>query len=135
MKTAQLKVGIKGAEAVQVPLQIPENVDEMLTLSKNNQDVVLRCFKRGWAIENQERSGARDTFRELHSAGKSKEEILAACSKDVAEYDPTVAGNRGGPRVRKPVEIKTGENGKISLDDFRAQLEAAGIKVNLTPGA
>jgi hypothetical protein len=130
MKTAQLKVGIKGKEAVQVPLQIPENTQDLLTLAKGNEEVVLRCFKRGWAIENQERSGARDTFREATEAGKTKEEIQALCAADVAGYDPTVAAARGGPRARKPVTIKAGPGGKLSMADFRAQLEAAGVKLN-----
>lgn len=132
MKTAQLKVGTKGHEAVQVPLQIPENTQDLLTLAKGNEEVVLRCFKRGWAIENQERSGARDTFREAIEQGKSKEEIQALCAKDVAEYDPTVASQRGGPRTRKPVTIVAPASGKLSMDEFRKQLEAAGVKLNFT---
>jgi hypothetical protein len=131
VKTANLKVGIKGAEAVQVPLRIPENTQEMLELCKGSEEVLQRCFKRGWAIENQERSGARDTFRELHEAGKPKDEIIAAVAKTVADYDPTSVAARGGARPRKPVEIKAGPGGKLSMDDFLAQLAAAGVKVNI----
>src|SRR6266852_3831942 len=101
MKTANLRVGIKGKEAVSVPLQIPENVDELLQLAKGSTEVVMRWAKRGLAIEAQERSGARDTYRDLSAAGKTKEEITAAVAKDVAEYDPTVAAARGGSRPRK----------------------------------
>lgn len=132
MKTTQLKVGIKGAEAVKVPLRIPENTQEMLELCRGSEEVLQRCFKRGWAIENQERSGARDTFRELHEKGASNEEIVAAVAKDVADYDPTQTAPRGGPRVRKPVEIKAGKGGKLSMEDFLAQLAAAGVKVNIS---
>lgn len=135
MKTAQLRVGIKGKEAVSVPLQIPENVDELLQLAKGSTEVVMRWAKRGLAIEAQERSGARDTYREASEAGKTKEEITALVAKDVANYDPTVAAARGGSRPRKPVEIKAGPGGKLSLDDFKAQLEAAGVKINITQGA
>lgn len=132
MKTAQLRVGIKGKEAVSVPLQVPETIDELLGLAKGSQEVVMRWAKRGYAIEAQERSGARDTYRDASEAGKTKEEITALVAADVAGYDPTVAAARGGARPRKPVEIKAGPGGKLSLDDFKAQLEAAGVKINIT---
>lgn len=136
MKTVQLKVGIKGAQAVQVPLRKAETVDDMSTLAKGNIDVITRCFNRGWAIENQERSGARDTFREKTEAGAPQDEIVKACAEDVATYDPTVQSARGGARPRKPVTITAPASGKLTLEEFRRQLEAAGVKVNIaTAGA
>lgn len=133
MKTRQLRIGAKGIAPVKVPLQEPENIDELSTVARGSVPVIMRWANRGRAIEHQERSGARDQVTELRKAGTlTEEQITDAVAKTVASYDPTVAAVRGGPRERKPVEIKAPKNGKLSMDDFRAQLEAAGIKINFT---
>jgi hypothetical protein len=131
MKTTQLRIGAKGVDPVKVPLRVPENIDELSQLARGNVEVILRWAKRGMAIEHQERSGARDKVVELRKAGNlTQDQITEQVAKVVADYDPTVAAVRGGTRERKPIEIKTGKGGKISMDEFRAQLEAAGVKLN-----
>ncbi len=134
MKTVTLKIGAKGVNPVKVPLQKAENIDDLSKLARGSVEVITRWANRGLAIEHQERSGARDRLRELRSKtgadALSEEQITADIAKIVAEYDPTVAAARGGPRERKPIEIKAGKGGKISMEDFRAQLEAAGVKLN-----
>lgn len=124
MKTESLRVGAKGArEAIKVPVRIAENLEDMQALTKGNLGVVLRCFNRGFRIESQERSGAREKFRE----NGTPEEI----AKLVAEYDPTVVRPRvAGPR--KPAEVKL-QKGKKSYtpEELGALLAAAGIKANL----
>lgn len=124
MKTESLRVGAKGTrEAIKVPVRIAESIEDMQTLAKGNLGVLIRCFNRGFRIESQERSGAREAFRD----NKGPEEI----AKLVAEYDPTVVRPRAsGPR--KPAEVKL-QKGKKSYtpEELGALLAAAGIKANL----
>lgn len=130
MKTVELKVGIKGADAIKVPCPIAESVDDMLKLAKGNQDVVVRCFNRGFRIEAQEKSGARDTFRELTEQKKGADEIRKAVSDKVANFDPTVSQPRSsGPRKPRDVKIDPAKK-SYSPDEFRELLAAAGVKVN-----
>jgi hypothetical protein len=124
MKTESLRVGAKGTrEAVKVPVQIAENLEDVQALSKGELGVVIRCFNRGFRIESQERSGAREKFRE----GGTPEEIAQL----VATYDPTVVRPRtAGPR--KPAEIKLTKGKKsYTPDELSALLAAAGVKANL----
>lgn len=135
MKTVELKVGIKGADAIKVPCPIAESVDDMLKLAKGNQDVVVRCFNRGFRIEAQEKSGARDTFRELTEQKKSAEEIRTAVAAKVANFDPTVSQPRSsGPRKPRDVKIDPAKK-SYTPDEFRALLEASGVKVNFIDGS
>ena len=123
MKTFNLKVGKKGSrEAVKVPLQVAENTADIVALSKNNEAVAVRCFNRGWKIENQERSGARDAFGE----GKSQEEI----AKIVAEYDPTRVAERGPRAPKAPPTVKLEKKSRYSLEELQAALAAAGVKID-----
>lgn len=125
MKTISLRIGDKKSkrDAVKVPLQIAENLTDMSQLAKQNEAVVVRCFNRGWRIENQERSGARDAFGE----GKTEQEV----AQTVASYDPTVVTPRtGGVRKPKTVALPKGKK-NFSADDLRALLEAQGIKVEV----
>lgn len=124
MKTETLRVGAKGTrEAVKVPVRIAENLEDMNALAKSNLGVVIRCFNRGFRIESQERSGAREKFRENGTV----EEIAAL----VANYDPTVVHPRAtGPR--KPAEIKLTKGKKTyTPEEMAALLAAAGVKANL----
>jgi hypothetical protein len=132
MKTRTLKIGGKGVTAVTVPLQQPENVEELTTAAKGNVEVIMRWANRGRAIEHQERSGARDKLKELRAItpALTDDEITKQVGALVAGYDPTVAAARGGPRERKPVTIVAPKGGKLTMDDFRKQLEAAGVKIN-----
>lgn len=123
MKTISLKIGDKksGRQAVKVPLSIAENASDMMTLAKSNEAVVVRCFNRGWRIENQERSGARDAFKE------AKDD--AAIAAVVSAYDPTkVAERTGGTRKPKTVTLPKGKR-NFSADDLKALLAANGIQV------
>lgn len=141
MKTVNLKVGIKGAEALTVPTRIAENPSELMELARQNPDVVVRWANRGKRIEDQERSGARDTFREaVEKAGGGEafkantalvEETRRAIAKVVAEYDPTVAQARGGPRGPRQVTIAAPKGGKFTMDDFLAALKEKGINVQI----
>lgn len=129
MKEIKIKVGAKGTrEPVVVPGRAAENVEDMTSLAKSDVNVIMRCFNRGWRIECQERSGAREAFR----ANKTAEEI----AKIVAGYDPTVASERGsGPRQPKVVALKPGKK-SYTPDEIRALLADAGVKnVNLVDEA
>lgn len=122
MKIGKLRVGAKGTrEAVTVPVREAENVDDMEELSNGSADVVVRCFNRGWRIESQERSGAREAFRE----GKTEAEIASI----VAGYDPTVVKPRA-PRAPKVVELTPGKE-TYSRDELAALLAAKGIQVQV----
>lgn len=123
MKSITLRVGDKASKRppVKVPLNIAENPSEMVTLAKGSEAVVVRCFNRGWRIENQERSGARDKFKE----GGDE----AAVAAIVASYDPTkVAERTGGTRKPKTVTLPKGKK-SFSADDLKALLAAQGIQV------
>jgi chemotaxis response regulator CheB len=135
MKTEQLKVGGKGIEGVTVPVKQAENLDDLSNLAKGNVEVITRWANRGYRIECQERSGARDALKEGRDAGKDTPTLTTEIAKLVDEYDPTAKAARGGPRERKPVVIKAGAGGKVSMEDFLAQLAAAGVKVNFAEGA
>lgn len=130
MKTEKLKVGGKGIAPVTVPVRQAENIDDLSQLAKGNVDVITRWANRGYRIECQERSGARDALKEGREAGKDDQTLTSEIAKVVEEYDPTAKAARGGPRERKPITIKAGAGGKVSMDDFLAQLAAAGVKVN-----
>lgn len=126
MKTSNLRVGAKGErKAITVPVRTAETLEDMNDLSKGTLAVVLRCFNRGYRIESQERSGAREAFRE----GKPEAEIANL----VATYDSTAVRPRGEGRPRKPVEVKLTKGKKsYTPDELAALLAAAGVKANLT---
>lgn len=134
MKTEDLRVGGKGVEPVTVPVRQAENIDDLSTLAKGNAEVITRWANRGYRIECQERSGARDALKEGREKGVDTATLTAEVAKIVAEYDPTAKAARGGPRERKPITIKAGAGGKVSMEDFLAQLAAAGVKVNFDEG-
>jgi chemotaxis response regulator CheB len=134
MKTENLKVGGKGIEAVTVPVRQAENIDDLSTLAKGNAEVITRWANRGYRIECQERSGARDALKEGREKNVATEQLTSDIAKIVADYDPTEKAARGGPRERKPITIKAGAGGKVSMEDFLAQLQAAGVKVNFDEG-
>lgn len=139
MKQVPLKIGAKGLGAVKVPLNVPETIDELTTAAKNSPEVVVRWAKRGFAIEHQERSGARETFREMKQSGADDAAIQAAVAEKVNSYDPTAVKPRtssGTSRKPKQVTVKSGPNGKApSLADFLAQLKAQGVNVSIDDGS
>ncbi len=127
MEVGKLRIGVKGADAVTVPVQLAETVPDMQELAQENIGVIVRCFNRGFRIENQERSGARDTFRELFTQGKPAEEIQAACAKKVEDYDPTAVVERVG-RPKKPVKIRAAKGKKsFSQEELLDLLAKAGV--------
>jgi len=128
MKTVTLKVGAKGERtAVAVPCQLAETLEDMQKLARNKIEVVIRMFNRGFRIESQERSGARESFR----AGDPIEVI----AKKVADYDPTVVQPRTtGPRPPKIVTVPKGKK-SFTADEVAAMLAAAGIKATVQAAA
>lgn len=124
MKIFNLKVGDKksGRDAVKVPLNVAENSADMIALAKNDEAVAVRCFNRGWKIENQERSGARDAFK----AGKTADEIAAI----VASYDPTKVAERGPRTPKAPPTVKLEKKSRYSLEELQAALAAAGVQID-----
>lgn len=132
MKTAELKVGTKNAKHVKVPVQTAETVDEAISLARNDAKVLVRMFNRGYRIEAQEKSGARDKLAELRQAtpALSDEEVANQIATIVREFDPTkVKARTGRSSGPKKVVMPTARNGKLSIDDFKAALAAAGVKV------
>lgn len=135
MKTVNIRVGVKGIPAITVPGRAGENLEDIQTLSRGKLEVLIRCFNRGWRIECQERSGARDEVREKGSAAQGHPDLLAALTAEVgklvAGYDPTVVHPRvGGPR--KPVEIKLAKGKKsYTPDEMAALLAQHGVKATL----
>lgn len=124
MKIFNLKVGDKksGRAAVKVPLQVAENSADMIALAKNDEAVAVRCFNRGWKIENQERSGARDAFKE----GKDE----AAIAQIVATYDPTKVAERGPRTPKAPPTVKLAQKSRYTLEELQAALAAAGVTLD-----
>jgi hypothetical protein len=126
----KLAVGAKGLTKVVVPVREAENIEDLSNLAKGNVEVITRWANRGFRIESQERSGAREKLRELRAANTDEAEVVRQISELVANYDPTQKAARGGPRGPKQVTIKTGKGGKIDAASFVEQLKAAGINVN-----
>lgn len=126
MKIFNLKIGNKkgGRQAIKVPLQVAENTADIIALSQNNEAVAVRCFNRGWKIENQERSGARDAFGE----GKTDAEI----AEIVAKYDPTKINERAPrtPKAAPTVKLAAGKT-KFSLEELQAALAQAGVTLQV----
>jgi hypothetical protein len=130
MKVVPLRIGAKGDRAaVKVNTRIAENFDELTELAHNDPSVVVRWANRGKRIEDQERSGARDAFKE----GKSAEEIQEL----VNSYDPTVVKPRGsgtrGPRTKK-VKLEAAQVANIP-DSLRELLAAQGVVIEEAPVA
>jgi hypothetical protein len=120
MKTATLRVGTKGAKPYTVPVRTAESLEDVQELSKRDVGVVIRCFNRGFRIESQERSGARDAFRE----GKNEKEIADI----VAAYDPTkVVPRSAGPRKPKEVKLVKGKK-SYTPEEIQALLAGSGVK-------
>lgn len=135
MKTANLKVGVKGVPAITVPVRDPETLEDLQALSHGSLEVLIRWARRGFRIECQERSGARDAVREAGAQGQATDELKAALTRSVAgiveKFDPTVVTPREG-RPRKPVELKVQKGKRYTNDELGALLAAAGIKANIT---
>lgn len=130
MKTVPLKIGAKGGDRkpIKVPCQLAESTEDMTKLSKGNLAVMTRCFNRGYRIESQERSGAREAFK----AGKPDAEIAAL----VNDYDPTKVAERvpGAPRT-KTVKLTAAQT-KLPAEQLLELLKAQGVNVQLaTPAA
>lgn len=126
MKEGKLKVGAKstGRPSVVVPCSLAENVEDMTKLAHGDVGVVVRCFNRGFRIESQERSGAREAFKE----GQTPEQIAAI----VAAYDPTQVAERAkGPKPPKEIKLKAGKK-SYTPDEIAELLKSAGVKANLT---
>lgn len=122
MKTIMLKVGDKksGKEAVKVPLNVAETIEELNQLAKS-PTVVIRWATRGQRIEAQERSGAREAFK----AGKTVEEIAAI----VNGYDPTKTVERTRA-PKEPTVIKLDPKKRnYTGEELKALLAAKGIVV------
>lgn len=135
MEVGKLRIGIKNEDAATVPVQLAENVEDMQSLARKSVPVVLRCFNRGWRIECQERSGARDEFRKLSIAKKPAEEIMTACAKKVADYDPTAVVERVG-RPKAPIKLAVKKGKKtFTADDVLKLLQDAGVKAEITEEA
>lgn len=135
MKTANLKVGVKGVPAITVPVRDPETLEDLQSLSHGSLEVLIRWARRGFRIECQERSGARDAVREAGAQGQADETAKAALTQRVAgivgAFDPTVVTPRAtGPR--NPVELKVQKGKRYSQDELAALLAGAGIKANIT---
>lgn len=134
MKQAKLKVGVKGVEPVIVPIDEPENVEDLQKLSKGDPKVLVRWATRGYRIECQERSGARDHVRDF--SGKIPPEQLAKeVTEIIAKFDPKVLQPRTG-RPKKPVEVKLPKGQKtFTAADLAKILAESGIKANVSEAA
>lgn len=131
MQTGKLKVGVKGGsrKPAVVAVQEADNIEDIQKLSRGALPVVIRCFNRGWRIENQERSGARDAFRELPAA-MTEEDAAKAIQAIVTSYDPTkVVPRTGRPSTPKEVKLAKGKK-QYSVEELKALMAASGIKAN-----
>lgn len=131
MQTGKLKVGIKGGtrKPVVVAVQEADTIDDIQKLSRGALPVVIRCFNRGWRIENQERSGARDKFRDL-PANTTDEQAIALIQQIVTEYDPTkVVPRTGRPSTPKEVKLAKGKK-TYTVEELKALMASSGIKAN-----
>jgi hypothetical protein len=130
MKSGKLRIGVKGGAKVVVPIQEPETIDDVNTLSRGNLAVVLRCYTRGWRIENQERSGARDEVRDKKNASLDGEALTKLIAEKVQNYDPTAVAARG-PKTPKVIKLAVKKGQKLTTEQLSEMLAAQGINVEL----
>lgn len=129
-----LKVGSTfGTEkySVEVQLQYPENDADIAKLIPT-EELRAKIMCRGWAIWNQEQSGARDIVASATVAERTERAALTAkVQKCIDEADITAPAKRSG-RTQAPVVIdasaaqKAMESGDLVA--LQAMLLAAGVK-------
>lgn len=134
MKQDKLDVGVKGF-SVTVNVNVPENDKDVATLSKNSEAYRVQKFVRGWRIDNQEDSGARD-YVLSRVAGKDAAmlkdakfiaEVTAGVQAIVDKFDPTAPRQRGGrPAAPKVVTLPKGKK-SLSMEDVQKLLAAQGL--------
>jgi hypothetical protein len=138
MKEGTIKIGVKGGFSCKVPIQEPETFEDLRSLSRGNPQVLARWSNRGYRIECQERSGARDVIHENQQRLKSGELTEAALTRLVAEkvaaFDPTTAAERSG-RPRKPVVVAVKKGAKLTPEQFAELLAAQGVRVEFAESA
>lgn len=138
MKKDTLKVGTsKGEFYVEVEISIPESIEDVNALAKNDAEYVISKFTRGYRIDLQE-GGARQVVAEM-LGGKSPAQAMrdvefvakvkAAVEAEIAAFDPKAPRARG--TRAKPAPTVTLAQGKkqYSAAELLAMLEAAGVKV------
>lgn len=137
MKDGKVKVGCKfGSEHFQteVNVRLPENVEDMLSLSKGSGDFVVQMFTRGWRIWNQEQSGARDFVAASTVSERESADFAAKVQQIVSTADPLAPAKRTG-RPAKPQEVTvTPEEIKAlkgDMNKFAALLASKGVKVSV----
>lgn len=129
MKQGTIRIGVTDGAKVKVPINEPETIDDLQKLSRGSEQVLVRWATRGYRIECQERSGARDFVRE--NASLPEAELTRKTAEFVASYDPTKVVERTG-RPRKPVTVTVPKGKKsMSRDEVAAMLAAAGLKVEM----
>lgn len=140
MKQGTLKVGISEPKFnVKCPIQVAENVEDMMQLAKGSVAYIVDAFMRGHRINLQE-SDARAKVAELATgrttAELADEKFLARVSTEVGKllesFDPTAERKRGG-RPQKPVNVAVDPNRKYTVAEMQALLAAGGAKVNFVP--
>lgn len=130
-----LNVGCKiGTEkyAVTVQLRYPETDADVAELSKT-EAFRVKMFTRGWAIWNQEQSGARDIVEAATKAERDERKGLTAkVQACIDAADPSAPPKRSG-RTAAPVEVKVDDKMKAAMKKgdlaaLQAMLLAAGVK-------
>jgi hypothetical protein len=140
MQSEKLKVGVEGFNVV-VDVRVPQTAAECLALARNSEEYLVSKFTRGWRIDNQEDSGARDLVA-ARIAGKSKtalsdESFVKALTADVQkvvnEYNPLEPSQRGRPRGPTKVTLTAAEMTAIQKNPAKlAEIMAAkGLKVEV----
>lgn len=138
MFTDTIDVGIKGSEAVEVPISLANTIDDAVAISKGSKEYVVACFNRAHRINCQERSGAREVVRKAF-ANKSAAQIAdkGFRAKLLETLKGQIADWLEKPGVRRTVirEVPTLKidpaKKSYSLADLEAMAAAAGIKLDV----
>lgn len=138
MFTDTIDVGIKGADAVEVPIELANSIDDAKRIAKGNEEYVVAAFNRAHRINCQERSGAREVVRKAF-ANKSAAQIAdkAFRAKLVETLKAQIADWLEKPGVRRTVirEVPTLKidptKRSYSLADLQKMADAAGIKLDV----
>lgn len=133
-----IDVGIKGSEAIEVPIDLANDIADCMKIAGQNGEYVVACFNRAHRINCQERSGAREVVRKAF-ANKSATQIADKefRTKLLVTLQAQIADWLEKPGIRRTVirEVPTLKidptKKSYSLADLQRMAEAAGIKLDV----
>jgi hypothetical protein len=140
MEKATLQIGVKDF-SIEVEFSQPTTLSDVHVAARKDEEYIVSKFVRGYRIDLQEKSGAREYVREMlkgkSAAAAMKDEafkkvVKAGIEKLLKEFDPSAERKRG---PRGPQEVKvTADEMKAAGNDpqkLMALMISKGVKIQL----